>query len=117
MLDAAIRMGCDPIVFVGQDLSFSDGHSHAAGVEKRLKVERTPCTVESVDGSRIPTSSVLLWFRRWIEDRIAREPGRTFINVSQTGARIKGTQEMPLEEAIKLCTTLIDKAPLTRLFA
>jgi len=51
------------------------------------------------------------------ENRIAREPGRTFINVSRTGARINGTLEMPLCEVMSRYAAMpVDKSPLSNLF-
>jgi hypothetical protein len=98
MLDVAIRMGGNPIIFVGQDLAFSDGHTHAPGVPKRFRITTATRMVRSVCGEEIPTSSAFCWILHWIEKRIARQPQTVFINASASGARIKGTLEKPLDE-------------------
>lgn len=117
ILDVGIKLGGDPIIFVGQDLAFSDGHSHAAGIEKRLKVEKDFSTVENVKDEIVSTSSVLLWFKDWIEKRIEKTPNRTYINASQSGARITGTTEMRLENAVeKYCKDKLSKVNLNSLF-
>jgi hypothetical protein len=72
MLDAAIRMGADPVVFIGQDLAFSDGHTHAQGIGKRLKITAKARRVKSVTGAcEVDTSAVYSWILHWIEKRIA----------------------------------------------
>lgn len=109
-LDASIKFGGDPIIFVGQDLAFSDGHSHASGVDKRLSITHKSKEVENVQNKMVPTSMSLMWFKDWIEKRINKDPSRTYINVSKSGARIKGTIEMSLEEAArKYAKEKIDK--------
>ncbi len=113
MLDAAIRMGADPVVFIGQDLAFSDGHTHAQGIGKRLKITAKARRVKSVTGGEVDTSAVYSWILHWIEKRIADAQGRMFINTSGAGAAIKGTSSMSLSEVIgKYCAGPVDKKAL-----
>ncbi|MCM8813338.1 MAG: DUF115 domain-containing protein [Candidatus Omnitrophica bacterium] len=100
ILDIGIKMGGNPLIFIGQDLAFTDGHSHADGIQKRLKINTAPRTITSITGEEIPSSSVFYWFKHWIEKRISREADRLFINTSQTGARIAGTTALPLRDVI-----------------
>lgn len=117
VLDTAIKTGASPIIFAGQDLGFPGGHTHTQGIEKNLRIKNTSLTVKSVSDQEIATSRVLLWFKDWIEKRIARDSDRTYINVSQTGARIKGTIEMTLEEAAEAyCSDSMDKSQLSGIF-
>lgn len=101
-LEIALKMGADPVVFVGQDLAYIEGRSHARGTIH----ERSPfpihigIQVEGNAGEEVVTSTSWNICRRWLERRIARESGRTFINTSLRGARINGTEVMPVEEAV-----------------
>lgn len=109
-LDLAIKFGGDPIIFVGQDLAFSDGHSHATGIKKRLHVRKNTKKTINVQGKEVATSMSLMWFKNWIERRIKQNPERTYINVSRTGARIKGTEELELNTVLKkFCSSKISK--------
>lgn len=115
ILDVAIRMGANPIIMIGQDLAFTDGHTHVEGVQKRLKIEQAQLSIEGVDGKILTTSPVLQWILHWIEKRIEKENSKIFINVSQTGAKIKGTIDMSLDEAIdKYCKESISKDLILR---
>jgi hypothetical protein len=113
MLDTAVKMGSNPIVFIGQDLAFSDGHTHAQGIGKRLKITAKARKVKSVTGGEVDTSAVYSWILHWIEKRIASVPGRVFINTSGAGAAIKGTLSMAFSEVIaKYCAVPVDKKAL-----
>lgn len=113
ILDIAIKSKANPIIFIGQDLAFTDQHTHSKGVSKRIKITQTSRTIKSITGKLLPASSTFFWILHWIEKRIAKENNGLFINCSQTGADISGTLAMPLEEVIsKYCTKEIDKEQL-----
>ncbi|OIQ12535.1 motility associated factor glycosyltransferase family protein [Neomoorella thermoacetica] len=101
-LEIALNMGANPVIFVGQDLAYMNGRSHAQGTIH----ERTPFPVHisikvaGNTGEDVITATSWNICRRWLERRIAREGGRRFINTSLRGARINGTEVMPVEEAV-----------------
>lgn len=98
-LDLAIKMGADPVIFVGQDLGYPRGLTHSPGVMyHNTMAHETGQMVESIAGGCIPTGRNLLLYKKWIEDRIEREKNRVFINTSPWGACIRGTCEVSLEE-------------------
>jgi hypothetical protein len=47
----------------------------------------------------LSTTAGWLYFKKWIEDKIAANPQISFINCSE-GARINGTIEMQLDKII-----------------
>lgn len=106
-LVAAILMGCSPIVFVGQDLSYTTGASHALhtslnqnrAVQNLLK-SRDMIWVEEINGGKVPTDRKMLNFKLYFEDLIRKYPG-VYINATFQGARIEGTEPMDLEEVIR----------------
>lgn len=109
--DLARKFGGDPIIFVGQDLAYTDGKSHAAGtVYENLCYKSTGSThevmVEDVFGNSVCTSRSWLSFLRWFERAIKDTKDKTFIDATEGGAKIEGTEIMSLQEVIdKYCTT------------
>lgn len=104
VLDIAIKLGGNPIIFVGQDLAFTDNQHHAEGnmygEEKIVKDLPNHKKVEGHNGEIYPTSSSLLSFKNWIERKIEEHPKILFINATAKGAFIKGIQHLELETAI-----------------
>lgn len=125
----AVYMGCDPIIFVGQDLAFSGHVFYVPGVEIhhtwRSELNRF-CTMEmkewdriarngeilrtvrGVDGGDMYTDELLLTYLEQFEKDIGGVPN-TVINATEGGAHIRGTTVMPLREAVeKYCQRPID---------
>ncbi|MBU2552260.1 MAG: DUF115 domain-containing protein [Proteobacteria bacterium] len=104
-LDLALHMGCDPVILVGQDLSFPDLHTHTEGIVGRRNLNRpeavaNPVWLESVGGGRVLSNLTMASYLDDMNRRIARSD-RTFVNTSPNGARIRGTIERPLEAALE----------------
>ncbi|MHC4696700.1 MAG: motility associated factor glycosyltransferase family protein, partial [Planctomycetota bacterium] len=125
----AVYMGCDPIIFVGQDLAFTGHVFYVPGVEihrawqseiNRFNtmeqkewdriVRNRPILrrVPGVDGGELYTDDLLLTYLEQFETDIAAVPGRV-INATEGGARIRGTDTMTLCEATeRFCIREID---------
>jgi len=107
LLSYAVMLGCNPIIFIGQDLAYTGEKSHAKIADNRdnidwfekLKAE-DDIYVEDINGNKVRTSFVLNKYKETIEEIIADNSERTFINATEGGARIKGTIEMTLKETI-----------------
>lgn len=116
-LDIAIRMGGNPIVLIGQDLSYPSQKTHAQNTyqtEQYLNSLNKFNTLEmlyrenlfrgnliEIPGTHketVITHRNLLIYLRWIENRIRKEKDKTFINASTKGAKIKGTLSLDLKE-------------------
>ena len=103
-LDLAVYLGADPIIMVGQDLSFPGLATHSEGVvgQRRLRGD-SPASdrvlLESVGGGRVLSNLTMAAYLEDIRMTVA-EAGRTFINTSPNGARIAGTLEMPFPQAL-----------------
>lgn len=101
-LDVAIRMGCNPIIFVGQDLGFTDNKSHSSKTYSRNIIETNNLRdIEDINGNIIQTSKNLYIYLRWIQNRIAEAEGIEFIDASEGGAKIEGTKIMKLRDIAK----------------
>ncbi len=119
------RMGCDPIICVGMDLSYSLGRGHALGTDlgccrvetdAAVGMTRTRCAKGYHRDLEYPTTMVTGWggdhqvaaraswstFRHWFE-KAARTwlQGTTLINANGAGARIRGFSEQPLAEVLR----------------
>jgi hypothetical protein len=101
-LDIAIRWGGNPIVFVGQDLALTGGKTHAQDAYSRENADNTANLrpVEDVFGNTVYTTKVLHMYLKWIENRIREENQIMFIDATEGGARIKGTEVMKLQNVI-----------------
>lgn len=110
-LQLAIWWEANPIIFVGQDLSFPNNKYYAAGVshlgDRHITEEKKDdyFMVEKVGGGTVLTSKSLNLMRENMENVIKQvsfgSHSRVFINTSTEGARIHGTTEMPLVEALR----------------
>lgn len=100
-LDIAIKMGCNPIVFVGQDLAFTDNQTHSKDTFSKEVVETFSFrNIEDIYGNIVQTHRSLYSYRRWIQNRIAEEKDIEFIDATEGGARIEGTKVVSLKECI-----------------
>ncbi len=135
--DLACKLDADPIILIGQDLSYPSAKSHASGTfhehyrtnvpeawlagdMERLASERTGLArsymrrnrilVPDVSGGMVPTDQVLLSFLTWFEREIADLDGeRAVIDATEGGALIRGTQILSLQETLdRFCA-----APIT----
>ena len=100
-LDAAIMLGAKEIVFVGLDLAFTGGRDHASdtkSVEENVSGDRR--MVEDIDGQLVPTARNLDMYRKFIEKRIGSVTGIRFVDATEGGARVKGTELRTLREMV-----------------
>lgn len=109
-LDAAASLGCSPIILVGQDLSFPiDGsNDHVDGAVISSPKNKNDFNeqnnqifwVDGTMGGKVATDRAFLFLKKNFESKIGMHPGH-YINASEGGANINGTEVMSLEEAIK----------------
>jgi hypothetical protein len=118
----AVYMGCDPIIFVGQDLAFTGHVYYTPGVEihqawrgelnrfnwieqkewERIARHRPILRkVAGIEGSTLYTDELLFTYLEQFEKDIAEAPARV-IQCTEGGARIRGTEAMPLCDAARL---------------
>ena len=117
----AEHLGADPIVLIGQDLSYPEGPSHAEGASRR-----TQCTVittadgknrllrvkpdgtgridecimvEDINGDPVPTTPDMFAYITHFGDIIAHCPSRV-IDATEGGAKLDGAEILALREVI-----------------
>lgn len=104
-------MGCNPIIFIGQDLAYTGNKKHSEDakyfennqLEEEEKEQNDKFWVEDIYGDKVLTSDVFNLFRQCIEDRIFKG-STTVIDATEGGAKINGSEIMTFREAIdKYC--------------
>lgn len=121
--DLLCQLGCDPIVFVGQDLAFTGNKSHADNVtgggglspEMVAQVTANPqdyTWVDGVNGEKLLTNKSMYAMKIWFEQRIALlGNSRRIIDATEGGAYIVGGELMALTDAIdEICVESFDPA-------
>jgi Tfp pilus assembly protein PilF len=104
---SAVIMECSPIVFVGQDLAYSKGASHVDNtvltnrerLEKMVRTRQDMTRVQGIDGTPVNTSRSFAYMKEFFERVVQDHPG-IYINATEGGAHIKGTEVLPLKETL-----------------
>ena len=103
-LDFAMFVGCNPVIFIGQDLAYTGGRLYCSNVyfedqwfkglntpeerEKRLaelRAANKPQVLTDIYGHPIETTHALIAYRDWIARIIANHPEKRFINATEGG--------------------------------
>lgn len=127
----AIHLGGNPIVFIGQDLSYSlEGATHSKdslyvlreskgleakqidSIHKFLQDETVQANktvyLDGYYGGKVRSRDLWAQFKQWMENMISVMPVQTVINATEGGVRIEGTEQRPFQEVVEtFCTTLI----------
>lgn len=124
----AIELGCDPIVFIGQDLAYTNDMEHSQvasspwrGDEVSLTPEeiRRSMLTQDIYGRKVKTCTELDLYRRQLERIIESNKDKTFLNCTEGGVNIEGSETVPLESfysqlpcgrsLIPICNTMSKK--------
>ena len=119
---AAYLLGCSPIVFVGQDLAFSEQESHALHTSltgrdelKAIEARGEILWVDGYGGGKVATYRAYLGFKHHFEQAMAAAKDRQFINATEGGVRLEGAEELSLREVIaRHCQQEIDVAAVIK---
>lgn len=107
----AYDMGCSPIIFIGQDLAYTNDQMYSnistdLGNPNTLKAPKengNNIWVEGMNNDKLRTDPVMYGFKQSMENYVELTKGNTlYINATEHGARINGTLEMPLKEVIEV---------------
>ena len=97
-------MGCTPVVFTGVDLAFSGEKDHAEGTVLNWGNNQTTddgmIMVEAFDGSLIPSIPGFIAQKEICERLIEKRHDIKYIDASEGGIKIEGTEITPLAEVI-----------------
>jgi hypothetical protein len=141
----ALKMECDPIMFIGQDLAYEGDKSHIplvdaggdikidenGGLTWKIKDPRSTLKkdkkskgsysmggavpVDGYYGEPVLTNVGLASFITSYEGLFSVYNDKTYVNCTEGGAKLKGTIQMPLENALKkYCKKKINKSIIER---
>lgn len=103
-IQAAIYLGSNRIVFMGQDLSYPNDQFYVEGVdhisEEKISEKLLGATeiIENVNGGINRTTKQMAFTLKNLEDLLGVFPEVQFINTSKIGAKIKNTMWQDIEE-------------------
>ncbi|QQZ10273.1 6-hydroxymethylpterin diphosphokinase MptE-like protein [Heyndrickxia vini] len=106
-LDILSQLECNPIILVGQNLSFEKNARYAKGIQYKpgsagVSVGPTKIYhVESVTGEKLLSSKEFILAKNSIENYLEENPKLNVINCTKNGASIKYTSFYPLESLLK----------------
>jgi len=97
-------IGMKSIAFVGQDLAYTGGVSHAMGHQQRedktledMEKDSGMKKVAGYHGDTVYTTIAMDVFKAWFEARFAADKDITVLNCTEGGAMIKGAIQQPLQ--------------------
>ena len=91
-LSVALHLGAKEVGFVGVDLAFPTGKSHAEGTMDEDTVDTSDAPmVKGINGEMIPTSELFKVYLDELEEMIAKNSQTSYVNYS-LGADIKGAK-------------------------
>jgi hypothetical protein len=118
-LDFALQLGCNPIIFIGQDLAHSQERTYCCGLhwdDRRFEGVANPeqwarkwaevrshtkaVTTTDLFGNPVESTEKLLSYWNWIEAEIEKRPDVRFINATEGGILKRGLDIMSLREAL-----------------
>ncbi|OCL27632.1 hypothetical protein U472_03525 [Orenia metallireducens] len=112
-LDFAYKLGGNPIICVGQDFAFAeDGMTHASSTfyGNRKKDKSLLRRIEGIYGDFVYTDTNYYLYLREFERYISTQSDRIYIDATEGGAKIIGTEIMTLLSAINnFCKEFINK--------
>ncbi len=97
-------IGMKTIAFVGQDLAYTGGVSHAMGHQQRedktseeMEKDSNMKKVAGYYGDTVFTTIAMDVFKAWFEARFAADKDITALNCTEGGAMIKGSVQQPFQ--------------------
>lgn len=103
-LDLVDKLGCDPIIFIGQDLAYTGDKRYADSNYQKVDREQLPrgfFITKDIYGQDIVTNREFDNFRMLFETQIAENyHNRNIINATEGGLNIKGMVNRKLQEVI-----------------
>lgn len=115
-LGMAIKLGCNPIMFIGQDFAYTNNKIHAEialGEEQNKEVAENEeyIRVKGVFENTVLTTPILNFYKETMEKMLAYYVGRKYINCTEGGADILGTKVINFKTALEVhCRKSIAKS-------
>ncbi len=101
--DLGIYLGCEPIIFIGQDLALTNNEQYAFKSKNISEGYRNDhIVVKDINGMNVETSISLDDFRIAFESYIRCKQKYTFIDSTEGGAKIDGTLILTLQDTLNM---------------
>lgn len=111
-LEIANVLECNPIIFVGVDLAYTNMEKYAPGVVDQVKVSKKEIldelnfdnqALEREDIYGKPIYTLWKWIgeARWISNTAKNNPTKTIINSTEGGLGFQGVPNIPLKTVVK----------------
>jgi len=116
----ALVLGCDPVIFMGQDLAHSDGRIYCTGLyfehewfpghitaeqwQKKwetLRKGKQTIMMEDVFGRPVETTDKLAAYWNWMVKEIRSHPEILFVNATEGGILREGVEVISLRDALQ----------------
>lgn len=109
----ALAFGCNPIIFIGVDLAYTEGRSYSEGLFQHALREgpydfqtKTPTEelIERKDVNGNLTLTLWKWVSEsnWFSDLARKNPQVNFINATEGGIGFTNVENIPLEDVEKM---------------
>lgn len=109
-LEIANAMGCNPIIFLGMDLGFTEMKAYASGIEDNVEVSKTQLlSTEEMDDKALlkedvygrPLYTLWKWIAEaeWIGDYAKEHPNLLLVNSTEGGLGLPGVPNQTLKES------------------
>ena len=120
VLDIGIKFGCNPIIFTGQDLAYTNNEHHADA--KMYNPNRSEKIIElpnmrkvmGQNGELLNTTLGLLSYKYWIENKIKDHTEIMFFNATEGGAAIDGAKHSTLMATVEHIYNIRSKRQLPK---
>lgn len=106
-LNLVNRLGCSPVILVGQNFGYKNNQYYAQGISHWYRPTEVQdfekpgiIETEGADGGMVQTTEAHNMGRHSMERFLEQVPNLKVINTTKGGARIKGTTFMPLEQVM-----------------
>lgn len=102
----ARHLGCNPIIFTGLDLAYTNGRTHTEKFSENFdqsfmnNYKQNVVYVKGQNGERLESFEHFKHTKSWIESMIAEDKEAMFINATEGGANIEGAVNMKLSDVI-----------------
>lgn len=95
--EIALRMGCNPIIYVGVDLAYTGGRLYAEGVHEAVATKDPRVMKKDIHGEPVETAWKWIAEAKWISEFAEAFPHIQFLNATGAGLGIPGVPNVPLE--------------------
>lgn len=107
----AVLLDFRTVILIGQDLAYTGGKTHAENTVRANHAidESTLTYVKDIYGNIVESSNEFIIYKEIFEDIIRQNPNKKFIDATEGGALIEGTEVITLQEAInQYCNSSAD---------